>query len=174
MGNWCDGKAHAIHSPMCISHSGSTGSGNETLHRKRRETKHKPGRASCSQQLGCRSISLPFLLGVSLPDAVHSSEMSQRQMESQSVLCQNSKQEISTELRPWIPSSFQRWRSRCRLKVIDPRYTKTPSPLTNHTALEGAARLILDPSRNSTGIWIFGAKATKKHKIQNILLGDLH
>ena len=42
-----------------------------------------------------------------------------------------------------------------------------------HTALEGDARLIWDPSRNSSGIWTFGVKATKKHKIQNILLGDL-
>ena len=38
-----------------------TGSGNETPYMKRRETKHQPGRASCSQQLGHRSISLHFL-----------------------------------------------------------------------------------------------------------------
>ena len=39
----------------------STGVVRETPHRKGRETKHQPGRASCSQQLGCRSISLYFL-----------------------------------------------------------------------------------------------------------------
>ena len=47
-----------------------TGSVNETPYRKRRETKHQPGRASCSQQQGCRSISLHFLLGVYLTDPV--------------------------------------------------------------------------------------------------------
>ena len=38
-----------------------TGVVGETPHRKGRETKHQPNRASCSQQLGCRSISLYFL-----------------------------------------------------------------------------------------------------------------
>ena len=36
-------------------------------------TKHQPGRASCSQQLGCKSISLHFLWGVYLPDPVYKS-----------------------------------------------------------------------------------------------------
>ena len=39
----------------------TTGSVNEMAPRKRRENKHQPGRASCSQQQGCRSISLHFL-----------------------------------------------------------------------------------------------------------------
>ena len=38
-----------------------TGSVNETTPRKKRETKHQPVRANCSQQQGCRSISLHFL-----------------------------------------------------------------------------------------------------------------
>ena len=41
--------------------SRSTGSVNETPPGKREENKHQPGRASCSQQQGCRSISLHFL-----------------------------------------------------------------------------------------------------------------
>ena len=41
--------------------SRSTGSVNETPPGKREENKHQPGRASCSQQQGYRSISLHFL-----------------------------------------------------------------------------------------------------------------
>ena len=45
---------------VILAHS-FTGVVRETSYRKWRETKHQPGRASCSQQLGCRSISLHFL-----------------------------------------------------------------------------------------------------------------
>ena len=43
---------------------------NESAYRKRRETKHQPSRASCSQQQGCSSISLHFLWGVLFTDPV--------------------------------------------------------------------------------------------------------
>ena len=49
----------------------STGSVNITPCRKRRETKHQPGRVSCGQQQGCRSISFHFLWGISFTDPVH-------------------------------------------------------------------------------------------------------
>ena len=48
---------------MCaciLSSNCITGSVNETPYRKRRETKRQPGLASCSQQQGCRSVSLHF------------------------------------------------------------------------------------------------------------------
>ena len=43
-----------------------------------------------------------------------------------------------------------------------------------HTAAEASVRLIWNPSGNSSGIWNFGVKATKKHKIQKNLPRDLH
>ena len=44
----------------------------------------------------------------------------------------------------------------------------------SHTALEASVRSIWDPSGNSSGIWNFGVKAAKKHKIQKNLRRDLH
>ena len=43
-----------------------------------------------------------------------------------------------------------------------------------HCAPEVSVRMIWDTSGNSSGIWNFGVKATKKHKIQKNLPRDLH
>ena len=52
---------HCVINPEPVRKGACTGSVNETPPGKRGENKHQPGRASCSQQQGCRSISLHFL-----------------------------------------------------------------------------------------------------------------
>ena len=87
-------------------------------------------------------------------------------------------EQIRSEIEEWMEwmtrngSVLQeKWRLIARWKFASFIELPTSMPskcgkalLARHTALEGDARVILDPSRNSNWTWTFRAKATKKCK----------